>query len=223
MPWVLSLPCFMMSIAATVKIFYLHIQHRRLATMIYQAHISEPATSPDMPVVSTSAGGIHGHLEAEGSSSGLTPTVEQQKYSPNPQRTSAADTRLGTAKSMTSSVHHRRALPTLNGSTTVVNVITPTIFRDTDEDTDDEDTHSTESPPKDRSGDTEWASWIATIRGPPGGVDSGYSGTTGPHASVLGRWNSKSTSNLGPPKLPSPFRGIWRLFLFQGYVHILGF
>ncbi|KAF7972825.1 hypothetical protein HWV62_16918 [Athelia sp. TMB] len=187
--------------------------------MIYQAHISETNTSLDTPVLSPSTGEMHSHLEAEGSSSGLNLTVEQQHHSSNVQRTTAADTRPGTAGSgwsMASSVHHRRALPTPNGSVTIVNAITPTIFRDTEEDTDDDDeAHSTQDPPKDRSGDTEWASWITTIRGPLN-ADPGYIGTTGPHASALGRWSSKSTSNLGPPKLPSPFRGIWRLFLFQG-------
>ena len=220
-PWFLTAPCFVMSIAATVKIIYLHIQHRRLAAMIYRAHMLEPAMSPDISVANSAAERC-GQLEAEGSTSG--PTLQQ--YTPNPQTKSATDARPGTAQtsvSMTSSVLHRRALPIPTGLTTIANVITPAIFRDTDEETNDDEVHSTESPPKDRSGDMEWASWLAAIRGPTYGSDSNHTGTTEPQINGLERWISQSSSNSGPPKLPNVFKGIWRLFLFQAYVHILCF
>ncbi|KAF7985780.1 hypothetical protein HWV62_401 [Athelia sp. TMB] len=185
--------------------------HRRLAIMIYQAHISETTTSLDTPVFSSSAGETHSHLETEGSSSGLNPTVEQQHYSSNLQRTTAADTRPGTAGSgwsMASSVHHRRALPTPNDSVTIVNAITPTIFRDTEEDTNDDEAHSTQDPPKERSGDTEWASWITTIRGPPN-ADPGYIGTTGPHAKHI---------ELGAAKAAKSFSRDLEVVLVSGAV-----
>ena len=216
MPWILSLPCFVMSMAAAVKIIYLHIQHRRLATMIYQAHISESVTSPNVPVLSTSAAEMRD--EAEGSApSSLPPAADQQHYFPSPEKTTGTEGRPGTAKtgrSMASSVLHRRALPTPNGS----NIVIPPLFRDNDEETIDD-----ESASQDRSGDAEWASWMAAIRGPSGGVDTGHTGAPDPQANVLERWRSTSTSNPGPPKLPNALRGIWRLFLFQGYVQIVHF
>ena len=179
MPWILSLPCFIMSMAAAVKIIYLHIQHRRLAAMIYQAHISESATSPDMPVLSTSAAEMQGEAEAS-TPPNLLPAAEQQQYFPSPEKTTGTEVRPGTAKtgrSMASSGLHRRALPTPNSS----NIVLPPLFRDTDEETVDD-----ESTSQDRSGDAEWASWIAAIRGPSSGVDSGYTGTSDPEVEEYG-------------------------------------
>ncbi|KAF7971757.1 hypothetical protein HWV62_20019 [Athelia sp. TMB] len=156
--------------------------------------------------------------EAEGSTPPSPPqAADQQHYFPSPEKTTGTEVRPGTGKtgrSMASSFLHRRALPTPNGS----NIVIPPLFRDTDEDTIDDENSS-----QDRSGDAEWASWIAAIRGPSGGVNSGYTGTTDPQGNMLGRWNSTSTSNPGPPKLPNALKGIWRLFLFQGIFFSLNF
>ena len=220
-PWLLSLPCFIMSVAATVKVVYLHIQHRRLANMIYQAHISEPATSPDMPSFTQSAAEIRG--EGEAFTPGSPAAAEQPQHFPSPQNTSGNEARPGTAKtgrSMASSVHHRHTLSIPPGPPAVADVFTPAIFRDTDEETIDDDTDSIQTPSKDRSGDTEWASWMSTIHGPAGGIDSGCKEPSNPH--VLERWRSVGPV-AGSPKMANAFKGMWRLFLFQGCVHIVRF
>ncbi|KAF7971755.1 hypothetical protein HWV62_20015 [Athelia sp. TMB] len=210
-----------MSIAATIKVVYLHIQHRRLANMIYQAHISEPATSQGMPSSTQSAA----EIRAEGAVS--TPSspaaAEHQQYFPSSKNTSRNEVRPGTAKtgrSMASSVHHRHTLSIPTGPSAVADVITPAIFRDTDEDSIDDDTHSLEISSKDHRGDTEWASWMSVIHGPAGGIDPGFLGAPNPHA--LERWRSTGPV-AGSPKMANAFKGIWRLFLFQGIFFLLDF
>ncbi|KAF7971756.1 hypothetical protein HWV62_20017 [Athelia sp. TMB] len=209
-----------MSMAAACKIIYLHIQHRRLAAITYQAHIAESATSPDMPVSGTFPAELRCPVDRSIPPS-LPSAAAQLQYFPSPEKTTGTEIRPGTGRtggSTASSVLHRRVLHTPNGSTTVANVIIPAIFRDNDEETIDNESLSQE-----RSGVAEWDSWIAAVRCPSDVVDLGYTGTIDAQVNVLERWSSTTTSNSGPPNLPNPFRGIWRLFLFQGIFFSLDF
>ncbi|KZP10653.1 hypothetical protein FIBSPDRAFT_200226 [Athelia psychrophila] len=215
MPWLLSLPCFIMSIVASTKIVYLHIQHRRLANRLYKSHLETPQASPDMPVFATTADEIRGQVEGPIPS---PPIPAQQDFklpelvfpthleAGNNARPSTAKS----AQSSASSFHRRRAF----SMSPVSEVFTPAIFRDTEEELFESDTVSIAS-----SEGSDTGSWMSHTRGRPPAVVG--AGCTEPSGS---RWQaSDQPASAAAPEFTNAFRGIWRLFLFQGTFFALDF
>lgn len=199
-----------MSLAAFIKIVYLHIQHRRLANMLYKEHVT-PLASPVMPAFAATADEIRGQVEGPTS---LLPTPAQQDFKlPElsfPTNLEAGNhARPSTAKSvqsMASSLHHRRAF-----SMSPVSEVITAIFRDNEEQLLESDAVSNAS-----SEDSDTGSWMSPALGRPKPLTAIESGFTEPCGS---RWQElDQPMSTAAPKFANAFRGIWRLFLFQGCV-----
>lgn len=206
MPWLLSLPCFVMSIVASVKIIYMHIQHRRLANMLYQRHVEMPLASLDMPVFFATADEVGGQVRGPISPS---PATTRQNFE-LPElvfpthleaRNHARPNTAKTVQSMASSLHHRRAF----SMSPVSEVITPAIFRDPEE------LLESDTASKSSSEASETGSWASSTRDQPSPVVESEPGGS--------RWQTLGQpASAAAPEFANASRGIWRLFLFQGCV-----